>query len=151
MKGRTLAALTAALFMVAMVGQAFAIVPATNPVKHCGMKMSHDMHGQAGHNCKHEMPQHEMPKMPCCPMPVSQNTMPSECMSRGECCEISEDRTRSSRRDALASRSGQADEAPLSVTATAERSTPHARTPIWVEVPLRHTHPVFDLKTDSRT
>src|SRR4051795_11317436 len=56
-KGRTLAALTAALFLVTMVGQGFAIVPVEHSAKYCRM---HTMEGmqhvpeQAEHKCKHE-------------------------------------------------------------------------------------------------
>ena len=148
MKGRTFAALTAALFLVAMVGQGFAILPVEKSVSHCRMQMMKGMQhakSQTEHKCKHEMP-----KMPCCPMPVSQNTAPAECMTRGECCQISEDRTRSSRRDALANRANQTDEASIGETASAEQSEPRSKNPTWVEVRLRHTRPVLDLKTDFR-
>jgi hypothetical protein len=146
-KGRTLAALTAALFLVAMVGQGFATVPLENSSNHCSMQMKGMQHipSPSGHNCKHEMP-----KMPCCPMPMSQNTAPAECMTRGECCQISEDRSRSSRRDALANRASQTDKASITETATAQASAPRIRPHAWVEAPLRHTRPVFDLKTDFR-
>ena len=148
-KGRTLAVLTAALFLVAMVGQGFAIVPIDNSIKHCRMQMMKGMQhlpGQAKHKCKHEMP-----KMPCCPMPPSQNTAPAECMTRGECCQISEDRSRSSRKDALASRENQSDEQPIIENSTAQQTDSRSKTPTWVEVRLLHTRSVFDLKTDFRT
>jgi hypothetical protein len=147
-KGRTLAVLTAALFLVAMLGQGFAIVPTETTVKHCRMQMMKGMQhvpAQTEHKCKHEMP-----KMPCCPMPSSQNTAPAECMTRGECCQISEDRSRSTRRDVLANRANQNDEQPISATDSAEQSAPRAGAHSWVEALLLHTRPVLDLKTDFR-
>jgi hypothetical protein len=148
-KGRTLAALTAALFLLAMVGQGFAITPVENSAERCRMHTMEGMQhlpGPPEHKCKHEMP-----KMPCCPMPLSQNTAPAECMTRGECCQISEDRSRSSRKDALANRADQSDEQPATKASTAAQIDSRSKNPTWVEVRLRHTRPVFDLKTDFRT
>jgi hypothetical protein len=148
-KGRTLAALTAAFFLVAMVGQGFALIPLENSASHCRMQMMKSMQhlpDQPEHKCKHEMP-----KMPCCPMPVSQNTAPAECTTRGECCQISEDRSRSSRKDALANRTNQSDEQSATKTLPAQQTDSRSKKPTWVEVRLRHTRPVFDLKTDFRT
>lgn len=132
-----------------MVGQGFAIVPGENSANHCRMQTMKSMQHlppHQEHKCKHEMP-----KMPCCPMPVSQNTAPAECMTRGECCQISEDRSRSSRKDALANRTHQSDQQPATKTSTAQQTDSRSKNPTWVEVRLRHTRPVFDLKTDFRT
>jgi hypothetical protein len=149
-KTKRVAALTALLFTIAMTCTVYAAAPPEMHVKHCRMQMMHPMSHQvpqAPHECKHQKP-----VMPCCPLPTnpSQGSSPMECMTGGGCCQISEERTRPTRRDAQVQQSSSADEKPAVQGAAQIQDSRRASFPRWVEVELRHAKRVCDLKTDLR-
>lgn len=146
-KTRLLALATALFFVAAAAGQSFALAPPESGAAHkCPMAMDHGQSGDAQHQCK----QHR-PAMPCCPMPTSQNPAPApspaECMARGQCCQLSEDRTRPLRNENRLERSP--DSGDKAASAEQKISSPtHRRA--WIQSGLRYSKPVLELKTDLR-
>ncbi len=145
MKTRLLAIATVLLFVAAVAGTSFAMMPLMSGEGHtCPMGMKH---GTPQHSCRH----HQAP-MPCCPMPTSNPTpapSPAECMTRGECCQLSEDRTRPVNNDGrFQSERESKEDAAAKLNSAKNPSPTHRRT--WVNAGLRYEKPVFDQKTDLR-